>query len=396
MLPKHPDQYSDEELEVWIRHLVDERVPEGPRLDYKETISLGGENQRIEAAKDISSFANEIGGTLIYGIPEDRKSDEVAIPRKPYGIDPVLDLEGKLENIYVDSISPRLPEWRIKKVKLTEYENKIVYIVWTPESWLGPHMIYAYGDKRYYRRGQLRAVPMEEHEVRQRYERLRSLKTATEDFLNSPQLNYITQFLPGNKFVSHYLVCPYVFFADRVDFGTIDVRKWLANNVYGWHGWVPSAQGVRTGFSPREFDWRCSEIYRNGAISCWREAEISSGNESQRDYLAYIAEFGEIQKFLNFTRGFYELIRYFGPLQFQIRILNQPKSILWLPRGKQLRGEDLWLVTHDSNLDVRVVESSSKLFENPNMILKQIGDEIFRAFGLWEADCFDGQFNLKR
>jgi hypothetical protein len=392
MLLKHPDQYKDEELEAWVRHLVDELVSEGPRLDYKETISLSGEKQKIEAAKDISSFANEVGGTLIYGIPEDRQSDEVAIPHKPYGIDPVLDLESKLENIYVDSIFPRLPEWRIRKVKLTEFGDKVVYIVWTPESWLGPHMIHAYGDKRYYRRGQLRAVPMEEHEVRQRYERLRSLRAATEDFLNSPQLNYVTQFLPENKFASHYLVCPYVLSSERLDFGNTDVRQWLTKNPYGHYGWIPSAQGVRTDFSPSKFDWPCSEIYRNGAISCWRKAAIRPRTELQRDSLLYITEFIEIHKFLNFARGFYELIRYFGPLQFQIRILNQPKSIIWLPR--EFVDEDLRLLTHDSNLDVRVVVSSGKLFENPNMILKQIGDEIFRAFGLWEADCFDGQFNL--
>ena len=54
---------------------------------------------------------------------------------------------------------------------LTEYPGKVVYAVWTPESWLGPHMVEGYSDQRYYRRGQLRAVPMAEHEVRQRHER---------------------------------------------------------------------------------------------------------------------------------------------------------------------------------------------------------------------------------
>ena len=120
MLSKHPDHYSDEELEAWVRHLVDEQVSEGPRLDYKEAISLDSDKQRLEAAKDISSFTNELGGTVIYGIPEDRQSDETAIPCRPYGIEPVPDFESRLENIYADSIVPRLPEWRIRKVALTE------------------------------------------------------------------------------------------------------------------------------------------------------------------------------------------------------------------------------------------------------------------------------------
>ena len=74
MLQKHPEQYTPEELEAWVRHLVDEQVSEGKRLDYKATISLKKQDDRCEAAKDISSFANEIGGTILYGIPASSKN----------------------------------------------------------------------------------------------------------------------------------------------------------------------------------------------------------------------------------------------------------------------------------------------------------------------------------
>lgn len=403
MLLKHPDQYTDEELEAWVRHLVDEQVSEGPRLDYKANIPLERKEQRLEAAKDISSFANEIGGTLIYGIPEDRQSDEISIPCKPYGIDPVPDLESRLENIYVDSISPRLPEWRIKKVKLTEYEGKVVYIVWTPESWLGPHMVQAYKDKRYYRRGQLRAVPMEEHEVRAKYERIRNLESTVADFLNSRQVNYISQYFPIDiHVVTHYAACPVLLSPDRVDFTAPDMRQWLVQNYYGNWQWVPSGYGVRTQLPSHGTSQDCSEIHKNGAISHWREASIAYVEESKKHYLAYMDELKEIQEFLQFAGRFYDKIQYFGPLLFQIQILNwlrhtvPPKPPLWLPRGRRWPGEDRQLITHDNHLLIRVTESSSKLFENLNLILKQIADEMFRAFGLWEADCFDEQLNLRR
>ena len=70
MLLKHPDQYSDKDLEIWIQNLVHDQVSEGPRLDYKQAISLNSEKERLEAAKDISSFANEIGGTSSTGYPK--------------------------------------------------------------------------------------------------------------------------------------------------------------------------------------------------------------------------------------------------------------------------------------------------------------------------------------
>ncbi|MCH7579998.1 MAG: putative DNA binding domain-containing protein, partial [Chloroflexi bacterium] len=99
--------------------MVHDQVEEGPRLDYKAQIHLDEPAQRREAAKDISSFANEIGGTLLYGIPEDRGSSGAPIPTEPYGIDPIPNLEQQLEDVHVGFIAPSLPESRIRKVELS-------------------------------------------------------------------------------------------------------------------------------------------------------------------------------------------------------------------------------------------------------------------------------------
>lgn len=414
MLPKHPDQYSDEELEIWVRHLVNDKVSEGPRLDYKQTIALKSEKERFEAAKDISSFANEIGGTLIYGIPEDKKSDEIAIPLRPYGIDPIPDLESRLENIYIDSITPHLPEWRIRKVGLGEYPRKVVYVVWVPESWVGVHMVQAYGDQRYYRRGQLRAVAMSEHEVRQRYERLHTMQSAVEDFLNSPQLNYLGAYLPDDKFISHYVACPAMLFPDRVNFATSDMRMWLGGQRYelwGWFSketfdkWAPSAYGVRAELSGGPW---IVELHRNGAISHWSETVVREDSEAQGKYkLLHLEELRAIEGFLRFANLLYEEIQYFGPLCFQVRVRNLPVAsrienrmdlTVIPPRRDNLfmRSENILVTTFDGNISISLCEPSSKLIEAPNKILKKIADEMFKAFGLWEADCFDNQLNLKK
>jgi len=406
MLLKHPDQYSLEELEAWVRQLVDGEVSEGPRLDYKQTISLESREQRLEAAKDISSFANEIGGTIIYGIPEDKKSDEIAIPLKPYGIDPTPDLESRLENIYIDSIAPRLPEWRIRKVNLTEYPGKVVYVAWVPESWIGVHMVEAYKEQKYYRRGQLRAVAMAEHEVRQRYERLRIGQSALENFLNSPELNYLSAHMPNNKFVSHYVVCPTMLFADRVNFATPHMREWLRENRYklwGWSGewtydeWTPFSYGVKAKELPDE-PWMV-ELHKNGAISHWSETVVrqDQDNRDQGKYkLQYLSELKAFEGFLQFARSLYQKIQYFGPLYFQVVIENRPHVPLYLYSYRFGDLTDRSFIGGDMNLFIYLSEPSSKLFETPNEILKAIADEMFRAFGVWDADCFDDQVNLKK
>ena len=130
MLPRHPDQMTDEELDSFIRGLVDSLEPEGTLLDYKSIITLGTQSQRRELAKDISSFANERGGSLLYGIPEDRANpDSAPIPQRPYGIAAIPGLEQNLENIYSETLTPLLPEYRIRKVELSEYPGKVCYLV---------------------------------------------------------------------------------------------------------------------------------------------------------------------------------------------------------------------------------------------------------------------------
>lgn len=408
MLLNHPDQYSDEELEAWVRNLVDDQVSEGPRLDYKQSISLKSKKERLEAAKDISSFANEIGGTLIYGIPEDKKADEIAIPLRPYGIAPIPDLESRLENIYIDSISPYLPEWRVRKIQLTEDPQKVVYAVWVPESWVGVHMVEAYGDQKYYRRGQLRAVAMSEHEVRQRYERLRIGQSALKDFLNSSELNYpgeyLREYLQDDIAISHYVACPAMLFPERVNFTTSDMRTWLSQHQYElWQrfqkwpfdNWAPFAYGVRAKESYGDPSWMV-ELHRNGAISHWSKSVVRKDDQGRYELL-YLEELRAIEGFLQFASSFYQRIKYLGPLHFRVIVENRAHESLFLNRPGKIRlGGKSSFISGDENLFIALSEAGSNLIAAPNQVLKDIADEMFIAFGLWEADCFDSQLNLKK
>lgn len=68
---------TPEELADFVRKLIVERWPESDSIDYKYAINSGTQTGRLELAKDISSFANELGGTLLYGVPE---TEENGVP----------------------------------------------------------------------------------------------------------------------------------------------------------------------------------------------------------------------------------------------------------------------------------------------------------------------------
>lgn len=58
-----------------IQQAVDEQVIERPDLDWKRELPQGnGDETRDEFAKDVAAMANSGGGTIVYGVEEDRRT----------------------------------------------------------------------------------------------------------------------------------------------------------------------------------------------------------------------------------------------------------------------------------------------------------------------------------
>ena len=385
MLSKHPDQLTDHELDHWIRGLVDRREPEGPRLDYKQEIDLSTPSKRRELAKDIVSFANEIGGTLVYGVPESRTgSGQAPIPGRPYGIDLIPGLEQDLENVFVTAIAPLLPEYRIRKVELSEYSGKVCYIVWTPESWAGPHMIHSYQDGRFYRRGQFRSVVMSERDVDERYRRRIVMGNAANEFMNSEDAVHLRQMYDRNQAKTSLLLVPLLLIPNRVVFSEPNVMRWLESNTL-WRSWSPSMRGVKTFGTHGQGDRADVELHRNGAIVAWRYTEVNDNNTSP--LIAYIPELKELAGIFTLAAGLYTLINYHGPLVVCLTIHCPQSYALRLPR----RHGSVALEPSGTSIRIRLEPSASELIAEPNGVLRAVADELFRAFGLWNADCFDAE-----
>lgn len=388
---------SDDELAAWVGHLVDDLVEEGPRLDYKEIQSLDTASDRREVAKDLSSFANEVGGTVVYGIPEDRTADGPPIPRKPYGISPIPSFESRVENILVDSVRPTLPELRICPVYISDEPKKVVYVVWTPESWAGVHMVEAYNERRYYRRGQYRAIEMTEREVRERYERLFLGRRWVDEFLRSAELNYVATLLP-EAYRSHYVVCPVIASESRIDFSSSRVRNWLQSNPYEYPAprYDASPYGARTSLNidHNRRDWDLyTEIYRNGAISHWIKTVVAEPDM----YLNHRVELERMERFLRYAGLLYSFVGYTGPIRVLVEISHmKPAAMANLHFLPSTGHPSPKLLTHDNVLRLDIQRSAMALVNEPNRILKALADEMFRAYGSWEATCFDENQNLIR
>lgn len=399
MLQKHIAQYSEAELETWIQHLVTDECPESMTLEYKAEQSFNN-RARLEIAKDVSSFANTRGGTIIYGIPEKRVSEdgveEEAIPAREYGIQPIADFEIRLENAVTDVIYPHLPDLWIRRVTLSRRPDHVVYVVWHPESWLGPHMVQASGEQGYYKRGLRRTIKMTEPEIREAYLRAQSIVGLAEQFLDSMDINYIGKFFPEKASVSQAVSCPQLLVSDRVAYTSTEMKTWLRGNHYpqcnmspdrSLVAWYPSLHGVQAGMKTvtvartagQNTLYYWVELHRNGAVNVLWQPRIYSRGDTK--YMDWRRESAILRDFIDFNGVFHKEIRYFGPLHLRYSISRLDFVALRTTESD----ESLSTQLPNNTFSAELIEDSARLFESTDIVLKSLIDRLFQAYGSWEA-----------
>lgn len=150
-----------------LQHLIDEKVEENDRLDYKRELVLDSAAKRAELCKDVSSFANSSGGRLIIGMIEEER-DGLNIP---VALAPLAD--PALKDRLVDALySYCVPNVHIDP-KLIEVDGGYCLAMEIPES-IAPVFVAAKGHNRYYKRYDARSIPMHERDVQARYQRMLS------------------------------------------------------------------------------------------------------------------------------------------------------------------------------------------------------------------------------
>ena len=156
--------------------MLEEQRPEDLHLDYKDKRSLlptsrsGGsvdkQKRAEDLSKDVSSFLNSDGGVLVYGVPESDSIDDTGGTPIPGGSDIGFnrgDIDKEtIENLITSNIQPR-PGPDLFHVSEVPYgDGKLVFLV---EVAIGLGDVWQAKDKRYYKRFQYKAEPMEHYEI---------------------------------------------------------------------------------------------------------------------------------------------------------------------------------------------------------------------------------------
>lgn len=148
--------------EAGLQTLIRDGIEESIDLEYKAAGALDKKEQfKLEISKDVSSFANAGGGTIIYGIAEFQEKEKRHLPER---IDPVIRTfysKEWLEHI-IGQIRPRISDIKITPVILKSGLDHVAYVVEIPQGTTAHQAT----DRRYYRRYNFEAAPMLDHEIR--------------------------------------------------------------------------------------------------------------------------------------------------------------------------------------------------------------------------------------
>ncbi|MGL4334605.1 MAG: AlbA family DNA-binding domain-containing protein, partial [Lactococcus garvieae] len=217
-----------------IQALLDNEIPEGKTIDYKEALHSNSDNDKKEFLYDISSFANASGGHLIFGIKENG-----GVPTDIYGLD-ISDADDvilKLENSIRDGIVPRIPGIAARAISLSN--NRFIIVFRIPRSFSQPHMTAFKNASKFYSRNSAGKYQLDVGELKTAFtlsqnatDRIRSFRHQRLEIISSGETPITMN--SGAKIVLH--VIPIDAFAPAHNFDVVSLQQQNPSPLSGT-GW---------------------------------------------------------------------------------------------------------------------------------------------------------------
>src|SRR6266516_3540896 len=159
-----------------LRALIENQVSERKTIEYKRSLHGNSDGEIKEFLADVSSFANAIGGDLIYGMEA-----EAGVPTELPGLE-IANVDAeilRLESSIRDGVDPRIPGIRSWPVKLQNSRAAIILRI--PKSW-STHMVRFKGSSRFFSRTSNGKYQLDVREIRAAFLMRESIADRIRDF----------------------------------------------------------------------------------------------------------------------------------------------------------------------------------------------------------------------
>ena len=382
MLNKVLEQLELKDLES----LIQNSVSEGKSIEYKLSLPGNSDKDKKEFLADVSSFANTLGGDLIFGIKEEK-----GVAKKIEGIS-ISDVDAeirKYDNLIRDGIEPRI-QIAIRPIPVNE--NKTILIMRINKSWTGPHRVKFQGHDKFYARNSAGKYALDTMELRTAFnlsdtliDKIRIFRTERITALMSDDTPI--PFYEGGKIILHLIPLDAFSPNFRINFRSIADISTLLKPIYssGWNNRI-NLEGILTYSGGENSSHSYVQLYRNGIIEAVEGLFLSTKKtmELKEKYIPSIAYERELLKSL--------------PIFLKVlRDLNvNPPIFIFLTitgiKGFKMHVDPFKYFTSSYQIDKDVLLLPESLIETydtePKEILKPMFDLI------WNACGFNGSFNF--
>ena len=364
-----------------IQELSEEQIEESMILDYKQELN------DYSIIKQVTAFSNTKGGYLVYGVTETGKGGH---PRSINGIASDLNKE-RLEQIILGNIIPRVSV-QIKKIPIPGID-RILLVVHIPEGQSKPY--YNNQDKRYYKRYNFSATPMDENEVEWLYQSrffgISKLERYIEEAIYSSQKK-LPHEVQLHGIEGHVVITPLKIdgqmFDPSPEFGR-ELMKLYSGKVgdcsdYFTYSIRPTKFGIKWDAEDHLLNVNNKvEVHRNGVVHSMKNCGSFFPEDHRKIFDDELLACNILQT-IKFSSAFYSKIDYIGKVKIMVQIFNCADSIL---SDGQKDNEN---VTECDSEEILVERQwdSWKLEEDSLLIAKYIMDEISNYYGLWNSRLF--------
>ncbi|MGE0827540.1 MAG: helix-turn-helix domain-containing protein [Candidatus Binatia bacterium] len=381
MISKPIEQINSADLDA----LLTGPVPEGRTLDYKRDLPGSTDADKKEFLADVSSFANTVGGDLIFGIEE-----AAGVPTAIVGLGQAdLDAQQlRLDSMILTGIEPRIP-YRLRA--LTASNGVPVLILRVEQSWEAPHRVIFKQHDRFYGRSTAGKYALDTGELRQAFLRTASIEEAIARFRDERLVEIHSGRSPVNlpgpgRLVLHLV--PLEAIAGRRRFSLASLQGCQGQlRPMGTNGWNSriTLHGFMTVFNAGAEAWAYTHLYRSGIIEAVDGFILNRELSGTRVLPSALFE----RQLLEATKDYVAVQRNLGiapPIYCFLSLLGAKGLIMDL-------GARFFPVHKSEPLSDDVVpipESVLTVYdEGPEKLLREPIDTLWNAFGYEKSPNFD-------
>jgi hypothetical protein len=358
-----------------IDALVTTQVPESRTVEYKQALPSSSDSEKKELLADVTSFANSIGGYLIYGVAEDN-----GIAREVVGVQvDNIDLEvRRLDSILISGIDPRM-RYRIQSIPHSP--GRYIVIIRIDRSAAAPHRVTFKSHDKFYARSSAGKYPLDVNELRDsflrnssasdkikefRIERLSALSAGEGPIIENGHPLLILHLVPLEAFTSSIEFDISQYYADPIR--PIEARSWDKQiNIDGVLYWQPLGERVSN----------YVQLYRNGCLEIADEFSFTRNNDGN-----LCAPLEAIERRVrNSLPSYIECIRDIGanpPVYLFLSMIGAASCRAWT-------GDELFLLNDHKVLgrDPLILPEIALLSftDDLNSALKPMFNRLWNAFG---------------